>query len=177
MPAACWLSGRLSIRKASMTISCVAEAVATKSAAANTTYHGARAGSEKASSTIETISRSCENKSQPRRSSTRSMRRCPQKLDGVGRADQREQADDTEIDAHFPHPHQQRGTRQRQRQPGGEAEEEHDQHARLEIDRERVGKARARGRGIGRDGHRAAIVELARRHKTCRAIAAKSDRT
>src|SRR6516165_5931704 len=175
MPAACWLSGRLSMRKASMTISCVAEAVATKSAAANTTYHGARAGSEKASSTIETISRSCENKSQRRIERVDDRR--PQKLDGVGRADQREQADDTEIDAHFPHPHQQRGTRQRQRQPGGEAEEEHDQHARLEIDRERVGKARARGRGIGRDGHRAAIVELARRHKTCRVIAAKSDRT
>ena len=50
-----------------MTISCVAEAVATNTAAANTTYHGARAGSEKASSTMETISRSCENKSQPRR--------------------------------------------------------------------------------------------------------------
>src|SRR5919197_1484015 len=65
MPAACSLSGKLSIRKASMTISCVADAVAPKSAAANTTYHGARAGSEKASSTIETISRSCENKSEP----------------------------------------------------------------------------------------------------------------
>jgi hypothetical protein len=50
-----------------MTISCVAEAVATKTAAANTTYHGDSAGSQKASSTIERISSSCEKKSQARR--------------------------------------------------------------------------------------------------------------
>ena len=55
------------MRNASMTMSCVAEAVATKTAALNTTYHGATAGSQKASSAIEMISRNCENNSQPRR--------------------------------------------------------------------------------------------------------------
>src|SRR5260370_35049119 len=67
MPAGCSLSDRLSIRNASITISCVAEAVATKTAAANTTDQGDSAGSQKGSSTIDRISSSCENKSQARR--------------------------------------------------------------------------------------------------------------
>ena len=64
--------------------------------------------------------------------------RRPQEFHGVGRADQREQADGAEVDAGFAHPHQQRRARQRQRQAGREAEEHHDQHARLEVDRQRV---------------------------------------
>ncbi len=80
--------------------------------------------------------------------------RRPQELDGVGRADQREQADGAEIDAGFAHPHRQRRARQRQRQPGREAEEQHDQHARLEIDRERVNETRPGRCGLRRRGHR-----------------------
>ena len=67
MPAACSLSGRLSMRNASMTMSWVAEAVATKSAAPNGRYQTTAAGLQKASRTIAAISRSCENTSQPRR--------------------------------------------------------------------------------------------------------------
>ena len=76
--------------------------------------------------------------------------RRPQELHGVGRADQREQADGAEIDAGFAHPHQQRRARQRQRQSGREAEEQHDQHARLEIDRERVEEGWAAAVRVGR---------------------------
>ena len=75
--------------------------------------------------------------------------RRPQEFHGVGRADQREQADGAEIDAGFAHPHQERRARQRQRQPGREAEEHDDQHARLEVDRQRVEEGRARRRGVG----------------------------
>ena len=60
--------------------------------------------------------------------------RRPQELDGVGRADQREQADGAEIDAGLAHPHQQGRAGERERQPGGKAEEHHDQHARAQID-------------------------------------------
>ena len=49
-----------------MTMSWVAEAVATRSAP-KATYHGEIAGLQKASNTIAAISRSCENTSQPRR--------------------------------------------------------------------------------------------------------------
>jgi hypothetical protein len=80
--------------------------------------------------------------------------RCPEELDRVRRADQREQADSAEIDARLAHPDQQGRARERERQSGGEAEEQYDEHARLQIDRERVGKARAGRRGFGRDGHR-----------------------
>ena len=80
-----------------------------------------------ARNTIAAISSSCDSTSQPRRrpSSARQHRhvervdqRRPQELDGVGRADQREQADGAEIDAGFAHPHQQRRARQRERQAG-----------------------------------------------------------
>jgi hypothetical protein len=66
MPAACSLSGRLSTRNASTTMSCVDDAAATSSApsAANS---GERAGSVRASSRIVPISSNWENKSQPRR--------------------------------------------------------------------------------------------------------------
>ena len=66
MPAACSLSSRLSTRKASITMSCVAEAVATSSAP-TATSHGAAAGSQRPRNTIAAISRNCENTSQPRR--------------------------------------------------------------------------------------------------------------
>ena len=66
MPAACSFSGRLSTRKASTTMSCVAEAVATSSAP-SATSPGAAAGSQKPRNTIAAISRSCVNTSQPRR--------------------------------------------------------------------------------------------------------------
>jgi hypothetical protein len=80
--------------------------------------------------------------------------RRPQELDGVGRADERKQSDDAEVDARFPHPDQQRRARQRQRQPGREAEEQHDQHPRLEIDRKRVSETRPGRCGLRRRGHR-----------------------
>ncbi|MGY3620392.1 hypothetical protein ACVJGD_006588 [Bradyrhizobium sp. USDA 10063] len=66
MPAACSLSGRLSTRKASTTMSCVEEVVATRSAA-RAANQGERAGSAIASTRIVVISNSCENNSQPRR--------------------------------------------------------------------------------------------------------------
>ena len=146
MPAACSLSGRLSTRKASTTMSCVEDIVATSSAP-SATNSGERAGSVSASSRIAPISSSCENTSQPRRRPKRAReerhmqridQRRPQEFQRVGRADQREQPDGAEIDAGLAHPHQQRRSRQRQRQPGGKAEQQHDQHARLQIDGEAV---------------------------------------
>ena len=124
MPAACSLSGRLSTRNASTTISCVDDVAATSSAP-SATNSGERAGSVSASSRIATISSSCENTSQPRRRPNRAReqrhmqridQRRPDKFQRVGRADQREQADGAEVDAGFAHPHQQRRSRQRQRQ-------------------------------------------------------------
>src|SRR5437764_1015212 len=70
MPAACSFSGRLSTRNASITMSCVADAVATMSAATMRSP-GPSFGSQNASSAIATISRICENTSQPRRRPSR----------------------------------------------------------------------------------------------------------
>ena len=58
------------MRNASMTMSCVADAVATSSAP-NATSHGALAGLQKARNTMAAISSSCENTSQPRRRPSR----------------------------------------------------------------------------------------------------------
>ncbi len=66
MPAACSLSSRLSTRNASITMSWVADAVATSSAP-SATSPGADAGSVRPRNTIATISSTCENTSQPRR--------------------------------------------------------------------------------------------------------------
>ncbi len=66
MPAACSLSGRLSTRKASTTMSCVEDIAATNSAP-SATNNGERAGSVSARSRIATISSNCEHTSQPRR--------------------------------------------------------------------------------------------------------------
>ena len=66
MPAACSFSGRLSTRNASITISCVAEAVATSNAP-SATINGERAGSVRASSRIAAINSSCVSTSRPRR--------------------------------------------------------------------------------------------------------------
>ena len=66
MPAACSEGSRLSTRNASITISCVADAVATRSAP-NATSHGDAAGLQKARNTIAAISRICDSTSQPRR--------------------------------------------------------------------------------------------------------------
>ena len=66
MPAACSFSGRLSTRKASTTMSCVADAVATSSAPSATSA-GATAGLQEPRNTIAAISRICVNTSQPRR--------------------------------------------------------------------------------------------------------------
>ncbi len=77
--------------------------------------------------------------------------RRPEEFDGVGQADQREQADGGEVDAALGQPHRQRRAGQRQRQAGGEAEQHHDQHARLEDRRRwrraRIGVGGCRGRG------------------------------
>ena len=64
MPAACSLSGRLSTRKASTTISWVEDMVATNSAP-SATNRGDLAGSVRASSRIAAMSSNCENTSQP----------------------------------------------------------------------------------------------------------------
>ena len=66
MPAACSLSGRLSTRNASTTMSWVDDIAATNSAP-SATNSGERAGSVSARSTIDTISSNCEHTSQPRR--------------------------------------------------------------------------------------------------------------
>ena len=66
MPAACSLSLKLSTRKASTTMSCVAEAVATRSAPNATTKAGPD-GSQSAKKTIAAINKNCESRSQPRR--------------------------------------------------------------------------------------------------------------
>ena len=70
MPAACSLSSRLSTRKASITMSWVAEAVATRSAP-TATSQGAAAGSHSPRNTIAAISSTCEKMSQPRRRPSR----------------------------------------------------------------------------------------------------------
>ena len=66
MPAACSLSGRLSTRNASTTMSWVDDIAATASAP-SATSNGDRDGSVSASSRIAMIKSSCENTSQPRR--------------------------------------------------------------------------------------------------------------
>ena len=142
MPAACSLSGRLSTRNASTTMSCVDDIVATSSAP-SATNSGERAGSVSASSRIaadqqqlrehQPAAAAAERAGEERHMQRIDQRR-PEKLQRVGRADQREQPDGAEIDAGFAHPYQQRRSRQRQRQPGGKAEQQHDQHARLQID-------------------------------------------
>src|ERR1700733_1776137 len=107
MPAACSLSFRLSTRKASTTMSCVAEAVATNSAPM-ATANADCAGSQAPRKTIAAMSQNCESRSQPRRR--------PEEFDRVGRADQRKQPDGAEIDFRLGHPHEQRRARQRERQ-------------------------------------------------------------
>ncbi|CEG10660.1 hypothetical protein BN961_04101 [Afipia felis] len=72
MPAACSFSGRLSTRKASITMSCVAEAAATNSAASATP--SGLVGSLSASSTMATISSNWEKISQARRRPSRRVR-------------------------------------------------------------------------------------------------------
>ena len=183
MPAACSLSSRLSMRKASMTMSCVAEAVATSSAP-TATHHGSShriaEGQEcdrrdqQELGKHEPAAPSAEQRRQHRHVERIDDRR-PQELDGVGRADERKQPDGAEVDARFPHPDQQRRAGQRQRQPGREAEEQHDQHARLEIDRERVSETRPGRCGVGRRGHRCSY-RLNRPHGHKPAIAAKRHR-
>ena len=66
MPAACSFSGRLSTRKASTTMSCVAEAVATISAP-SAIIAGAATGSHDAEQDDRRDQRNCVNISQPRR--------------------------------------------------------------------------------------------------------------
>ena len=174
MPAACSLSGRLSTRNASTTMSWVDDIAATRTAP-SATNSGERAGSVSASSRIETISSSCEHTSQPRRrpKSAREQRhmqrirqRRPQEFQRVGRADQREQPDGAEIDAGFAHPHQKRRSRQRQRQPGGKAEQHDDQHPRV-ADRPQGSRARRRG-GRPRISPQSVAWAGCRGHWSCR---------
>jgi hypothetical protein len=66
MPAACSFSGRLSTRNASITMSWVADAVATRMAATIAST-GPLLGSQTLRIAIAAISISCENTSQPRR--------------------------------------------------------------------------------------------------------------
>ena len=153
MPAACSLSLRLSTRKASTTMSCVADAVATRSAPSATISADAD-GSQRPRKTIAAISKSCDSNSQPRRrpksfdstgTSSASTSGAQSELYRVGRADQRKQADRAEIDAALAHPDQERRAGQRERQAGRKAEEHDDQHPPLQIDRKRVGDGCAGG--------------------------------
>ena len=109
-------------------MSWVAEAVATKSAP-NATSHGAFAGSVNARNTdrgdqqeLREHEPAATSAEQPReqRHVERIDQRRPQKLDGVGRADQREQPDGPEVDAGLAHPYQQGRARQGERQAGGQ---------------------------------------------------------
>ncbi len=152
MPAACSLSSRLSTRNASITMSCVAEAVATRSAPTATSERRDRriAGAEEHDRRDQQKLRqqqpaaaAAETPRQKRHVERVDQGR-PQEFDGVGRADQREQADGAEIDAGLRHPDQQRRARQGQRQAGRKAEEQDDKDAPLEIDGERVRHGRAR---------------------------------
>ena len=107
MPAACSFSGRLSTRKASTTMSCVAEAVATSSAP-SATRPGAAAGLQRAEKhdrrhqqDLREHQPAAAAAEQPRqhRHVERVGQRRPEEFQRVGRADQREQADGAEIDA------------------------------------------------------------------------------
>src|ERR1700755_430562 len=112
MPAACSFSGKLSTRKASTTMSCVAEAVATSSAP-KATKPGATAGLQEPRKTIAAISRICVNNSQRRRRPEKRRKKgkvdrisqwSPKKLPRVGRADEGKQADGGKVDSGFAHP-------------------------------------------------------------------------
>src|SRR6201987_1328245 len=128
MPAACSLSGRLSTRNASTTMSWVEEAGATRSAA-SATKGGERAGSVIASSRIVAISSSCENRSQPRRRPNAFVNNgtCSASTNGAHK-------NFREVGAGLAHPDHERRARQCQRKAGGKAEEQDDQHTRLEVD-------------------------------------------
>ena len=144
MPAACSFSCRLSMRKASIRMSCVADAVATSSAeqrpatATSADRTAPRTGSPRHQHQLrqhQPAAPAAEPARQHRHIERIDDRR-PQEFDGVGRADQREQADGLEVDADFRRiQSQQRRAGQRQRQPRREAEEQDDEHARLQIDR------------------------------------------
>ncbi len=62
--------------------------------------------------------------------------RCPDELERVRQAGERQQADGAEVDAAVGHPHAQRLARQRQRQTGGKAEQHDDEHAGAQVDRQ-----------------------------------------
>ena len=160
MPAACSLSVRLSTRKASTTMSCVAEAVATRSAPSATTSGRARwiaerrarrsprsAGTARAKASraggptaATKTARRAHRPAAPRRIS--SCRACRPAQRARWCRDRlrlsRIQISSVEPD-------------KRERQAGGEAEKHDDQHPPLQIDGERIGNGNAGG-GRGR-GH------------------------
>ena len=107
MPAACSLSSRLSTRNASTTMSCVADAVATRSAPIATSKGGDRriAEAEEHDRHDQQNLRQQQPAAPPaeaprqNRHVERIDQRRPEEFYGVGRADQREQTDGAEIDA------------------------------------------------------------------------------
>ena len=89
----------------------------------------------------------------------------PEELDGVGHADEREEADRAKIDADVFHPQEQRRAGQRERQARGEAEQKDDEDARIEENGGRAGQPLAKSQPSG---------SLCRRHRPL--IAAKAPR-
>src|SRR6476646_6713203 len=129
MPADCSSAGRYSTRKASMTMSWVADAVATISAA-KATSQGALAGSWEPSSRIAAISRICATTSQPRRWPSTRPSTGTSKASTSGA--QRKEADGAKRDAALLGPGRQRRAGERERQARREAEHEDDEYAPVE---------------------------------------------
>ena len=151
MPAACSLSGRLSTRNASTTMSWVDDIGRDQQRTERHEQRRARRigqreqqdrGDQQQLREHQPAAAAAEQRGEERHMQRVDQRR-PDEFQRVGRADQREQPDGAEIDAGLAHPHQERRSRQRQRQPRRKAEHQHDQHARLQVD----GRRLAPGRG------------------------------
>ncbi len=154
---ACSLVSRLSTRKASTTMSCVAEAVATSTAPSATKGSDAQRISKPRNmiATNEQQLREHQPAAAPAKRARQQWhveridQRRPQELERVGQADQRKQADGAEIDIALGHPYGKRRARQRQRQAGRSRAARRSAPAardRRRARRRRTASARCRGR-------------------------------
>ena len=177
MPAACSSAGRLCTRNASITMSCVAEANATRRAA-NPTHERREQGVARAEKRDRTYQQEL-GANQPATAApqmTREIRNVPciddgrpQEFQGVGQSCKREQPDGAEVDTAVGHPHAQRLTRQCQRQSGGESQEQYDHDAGAQIDSESGSTAARRLSSVGDGAFMMGLFPLGR--EVCLALA------
>ena len=148
-----------------MTTSCDADMKATATASSAKALRSAAWARSPASSNSAPASASCVSTSQPRRRPSHGRleavhQRRPQELEGVGQADQAQEADGRDVDAFDAEPGLHRLAGQRQRQARGEAEHGDDEQA---VQRGQALRRGARDRfGSGRGGwHRGHSREAA----------------